>query len=456
MQKPFTDWGLTSLQERRSIELSDLYPEFETPISLRDLEDLYDKFNREYFGDELPKDCTFYFSPLATKTYGKARLDFADTKSKAKYKIMLASAIQTDRALIVDVLLHEMIHIWQYIYYVSTGKSSYLDRSIFDKTGHGVYFKRHMDRLNRIGFDINVTADYESEIDLTSPAYCLAISTENADDHVILWSFKDFKRSIPELVAEAQDLAGYNYNVVNYFNTTDSTVLAGVRVTAKNKIPKRRVNIRFPSEIVKLLLNSSLTTLTIDNETLKPAMEEPANGVSLAEIPTEVVQIANACHKYRGKCTYESYLKTVLMNTKEYGSMAKYGMSIFKQKLETDVPKAVQEYIFNDWLQITDSEIKRSDFFKYLNTDLEYGILTKKPMRPASIESSYQRYFVDEETGAVAVDIERLKKLAPAVFLQALKKKNKKKRSPLTDTDIMDLIDTVYFGMLLKGTILER
>lgn len=99
------------------------------------LKEIYDKYNKKYFNNELPKDTVVRWSKRMVEGAGNCK-ELDDNKYLIQlgenYHNIYVSEIQ-------DTLIHEMIHI--------------------QNPGHGMGFKKEMNRLNKdYGFEIAVNA----------------------------------------------------------------------------------------------------------------------------------------------------------------------------------------------------------------------------------------------------------------------------------------------------------
>lgn len=116
------------------------------------MEKYYVQFNQEYFNDLLPpigngiSQCELMPVNKKAGYLGKAywRNDISSKFVRKSFKIVLNNHY-TDLVEIewMNVLLHEMIHIWQFI-------SGY-------KGGHGKSFLRKAEEINKYGWDITTT-----------------------------------------------------------------------------------------------------------------------------------------------------------------------------------------------------------------------------------------------------------------------------------------------------------
>ena len=134
--------------------LSDPYIDIDIPVDNKILKFLYSEYNSKLFGGALPK-CRLKFAPLAKNFHGKAHVEWDGGRKIKDLLITIAALNKNDPKNVIDVLVHEMIHIWQYYMVAKTGDNSYSDDtySFFAKgdpnyRGHQENFKRWMNKFN--------------------------------------------------------------------------------------------------------------------------------------------------------------------------------------------------------------------------------------------------------------------------------------------------------------------
>jgi hypothetical protein len=139
--------------------ISDLYPMVHKPITKKDLDVLYAHFNKELFSNKLPK-CRIKFSTLAKNFAGKAHAKYdAGSYKLNDLLITIATKFKTDPKSIADTMLHEMIHIWQYVmnekdktFKYSEATWSEVGASNDKHTyGHNSFFREKMGKFNQMG-----------------------------------------------------------------------------------------------------------------------------------------------------------------------------------------------------------------------------------------------------------------------------------------------------------------
>ena len=76
------------------------------------LKELYAEYNQTYFGGVLG-ECEFHLFPKTTGFLGAYR-DRVDRKGKSKDRIWIGTCVKWNETLLRDVLVHEMIHLYNH------------------------------------------------------------------------------------------------------------------------------------------------------------------------------------------------------------------------------------------------------------------------------------------------------------------------------------------------------
>ena len=106
----------------------------------------YLKYNQIAFGGKLPTDIKFSASKRLKNSAGYASyIMHRDSGTISDIGLTIASSFDNNEDAFLCTLLHEMIHIWQYI--------------IGYKGGHGTSFKKKANEINKFGWGI--TTKYE-------------------------------------------------------------------------------------------------------------------------------------------------------------------------------------------------------------------------------------------------------------------------------------------------------
>lgn len=351
-------------------------PGLSIPLKGKDLQIIYTHINTKYFSNALPaKLDKLYFAKLARKVLGRYSLEYNKTKI-SKHSIMINGNIDTDPKEVIDTMIHEMIHTWQYVNAVKTGDFSYTDitpmqrmfmRSLEDKDsiGHGENFKKWMQFFNSKGFNVTKTADYMVVDTITGgDIYGLIIDTNHKDASIVLFSWDDFKKSIPDIIKQLSDLYGISYMLgYSYFKTNHPAITSAIRVTKSGVLPKNIKNYLFANSFGTGILNHEKTSI-IETDGGNPI------GVGIeSELPPDVEanvkQVLTMMAKYRVDSDYDMYLKNVLYNTDKWKYLYRLKGSVSKKIIEDEVPNSVKDFIKQHWQDVTPIEIKRSKYMKW-------------------------------------------------------------------------------------------
>jgi len=147
------------------------------------ISDNYKKFNKMYFNNELPK---IKFRTSSAKSYlGLASARYDDiTGSTTDFSITISNYWDQPEDVKMSTLLHEMIHIKDY---VVNGKEIYLSAwSKGKRRGHGEFFLKEAKRISDLsGIDITVRATRE---DMDRSKYSLKTEQRMSADYQALIS----------------------------------------------------------------------------------------------------------------------------------------------------------------------------------------------------------------------------------------------------------------------------
>lgn len=447
---------LLNLHEKKS----NPYHEYEHPISISDVKKTYDRFNKDIFGGKLPK-VRLKWASLAKNFYGKYHHVYDTDGNKAKDRLItLATVLQKDSELFEDILLHEMIHVWQYWMQEKTGDSKYIDHVWFDpetdihKKGHGPHFAGEMKRINKLGYKVTREGDLQIEKELTSAVWTIIFSSAT-ERGVFVYSVKDPKNQMKTIIASLEEVAGTGFfTSYTIIKTTDTVANTGLRLTKDFILPKNSMNIYISSaEISSYLAKSKLSTLVGGNDIA------PSGDLDQSISPEET-QLLQQMHKWRGG-DFKSYLVTFINNIPKYASLVttdayksnNWGshLSVTKWKYPDEIkgiPKEVVEAVRKDWMNISDVDIKKA--FKFASTEIRVAIASEdKKIKPNYIKNIQSKYDNDFK-GRISMD--KFKAVFYKVVLADIKKVHKKFNQPFDAKAIEQVIRQV----ILKGIILEQ
>ena len=206
------------------------FPEIKMPPDKKEILRLYHYFNKLHFNRELPDNLTVKLSP-AHRFSGQAM--YTRKNGPPEYIMRIGKKALTDIPRIIDVVLHEMIHILHYKRAYGDNNAAYLNAS------HGPLFVEEMHRLNKFGYRINLTEDKLQEAKLPQSQYVMMVETSR-NGYLIIHGDKDFKSKIPALLDTLRGRVSHNVTMlkVMYGKTKSSYVFLGSKLTNRFAIPK--------------------------------------------------------------------------------------------------------------------------------------------------------------------------------------------------------------------------
>lgn len=420
------------------------YPDLELPLTPKDLTDLYAKFNTQYFGGWLPA-CRLKWTALNKRALGLAHCAYGKSAAQNKYRITIASFLRNDLVQAVDTLLHEMIHIWQFHKASTTGDKSYLDLTFFDmyrpsiERSHRKHFTHWMNQFNSRGFNVTITGDAPTELELTRIFYIIIAHAESDKYPTVLHSVSDPAPHLDTIIEQLTERRG-SIDRCTVYKTTDASCLLSVRLTRANKLPRNVVNLSFMREYAEQLSKSPLTTLVIDKTI------DHAEGAVTGEVPSEVVQFAVQYRKWRNN-SLATYLKSIIGNV----SVIRHIKIPYDFKHDNDLSNfaeadaLVVRYLIDEWMNISDPEVKRCDAIKYLFTDFSYAVMgkggTATKIKDRDVTSFKERY---RDDFAMRVDWKRWLKLTQTQFVSLTKAQAKKYRRPFDADATKQVIELIF------------
>lgn len=224
------------------------FPNFPMPPKKSDIMRLYTYFNKVLFDNDCPPVISILFSE-AIKFSGQAQAKWKG--DDIKFTLKISKRALTDRIRVLDILLHEMIHLKHYQKYLVEGDRKYA------KAGHGPLFVQDMERLNRFGYTIRLVEDSVKEAILSEPEYVLALEMQDST-LLCLHSQKPFKGKIDILLEDIRQQVVARPLRYVYGKSENSYVFLTNRLTAKNSLKgnRRLRNLRLSSKEAQAILNT--------------------------------------------------------------------------------------------------------------------------------------------------------------------------------------------------------
>jgi len=251
------------------------------------LDELYKHANFRYWDAELPDIPVTWNDKLEAKL-GIAKMHL--TSKSNGLSIELSSLLKNDPEKLLNVLVHEQIHIWCYSRYLATGNEVYLDkknnrRIEGHRKGHGKYFHSQKDRLEsqfpEIAISVRDDFDHlESGVEGKQRYGALLEfrDSRGGEHQCIFHSEANIFGSMSELSEALSDIYGAALvDQITPFVTEDPRVVKGVRLTNKGLPRKGAGTVSTRAEFVDTIVNSELTDIDwssrIDLADLTPAVD---------------------------------------------------------------------------------------------------------------------------------------------------------------------------------------
>lgn len=219
-----------------------------TKMDKKVMELLYVHFNKAVFNGACPPASKVVFSekiPKNSKFRGKAAGLMESTSAGYRLSVDLTTA-KGDPYVFVDILLHEMIHLFQQEQYRKTKNEAYLD-------GHGATFVKEMERINRLGFNVDKVLDWEKrecKSQRTDELFLILGDTEDPRTivyHQLFWS--QVKPTVAQL-NKLHELLGQrnsdSHTRIRLLRTEDAKVRSSfIQLKVLDRLPKRVHNFEF-------------------------------------------------------------------------------------------------------------------------------------------------------------------------------------------------------------------
>lgn len=198
---------------------------------------IYEYLNDTYFNGMCPKSLLFKKS-TGKEALGVAMYDRVRGRELFRMKVNM-KMIGTDMILFIDVLLHEMIHL--YIY--RKGLDAH-DNDIL-QDGHGRLFQAEMNRLNKLGFNISITLEWEKrDQEISSEFYVIAITSEKNPKHgKYFWTTKNIERDFQSFVAQITKYDPASLFKIELYVTKNQSLKGQPMIQTNGKIPESKLGL---------------------------------------------------------------------------------------------------------------------------------------------------------------------------------------------------------------------
>lgn len=198
---------------------------------------IYEYLNTTYFNGMCPKSLLFKKS-TSKETLGVAMYDTVRGRDLFRMKVNM-KMIGNDMLLFIDILLHEMIHLYLYRKGLDAHRNDIL------QDGHGAYFQAEMNRLNKLGFNISIILQWEKrDQELSTEYQVVAITANNQPKHAkYFWTTKNLEREFADIVAQITQFDPVGLYSIDLIATKDSRFKGQPQISDNGKIPKAKLKL---------------------------------------------------------------------------------------------------------------------------------------------------------------------------------------------------------------------
>jgi len=340
--------------------LADVYPQLKLPITRDQLKKVYKDFNKLYFGNELPKNLSIEIKQSGT-AWGVTHYEYATKDISITISPKIVKAVKS----CIDVLVHEMIHVWSFDKYNKTDDNRYLDEKL-SKTlkmagmieGHGIHFIKHMHRLNRLGFEINLKADVQTMVEVD--ASYVFIGLLQSGFTAIVYSPNDIRKTLDVTIDSVLSSVGrgllHSYSIIK---TDNSGILHLPKLTKAGKIQATTRDIEYQPEVAKKFIKGSV--IIVKN------VQIDLSGGDISDVDTDIMETIRRVNKnFRGK-SFVDYISATMVNTGAYRQIANSLSPNYQYPTEIKgVSKPTLKYMYDAWKDVALSEIRGDNEFKGL------------------------------------------------------------------------------------------
>ena len=237
-----------------------LYHDMPVPPSTKDLERLYDHYNKKLFDGKCPPVKVAFTRDM--KAIAKARMYWVERTSK----ISFSKAGLVSVKYITDTLLHEMIHCYQHhllFKYWDDDREAWktLMLEMRGKTkGHDVVFLREAHRLNALGYQIDVAETADSLMTNDSQWYALLFHNAKGDGYFGFTSDMPFDEKLDDFIEQMKKNLGPTFaHNWTYGKVTNNLFVTTHLLTKNQELPKlasirwytSKVNVQHSLEVEK-------------------------------------------------------------------------------------------------------------------------------------------------------------------------------------------------------------
>lgn len=335
--------------------LPSVYPDVPIPPTKSDIKRLFNALNKHHFNNRLRPD-TKIQTMVSRQIHGKATTEWVGD-TIIKQGIRLSKSILFSRKRLINVLLHEMVHLHHKIIWIEDGREEYDEKHI--RNGHGPMFVRDIRELNSRGFSAEEYTADDPKDEMDHPVYALYLYGN--DTYTGVYFDKSFKSKVESIVDKITNHFGSGvFSSYAYMKTTNPRATTLFRLTNKQDIPKNvtlRIfkNVKVLSSILEET-HAHSTKIKVDHKTAG-ASPEIVNIVSKAQ------KIRHTGFNYMAvTAMYYSGISEYVAASKQAIKSSSYNEDLYA-KAVLSLTDADKEYLHNYWVSIPD------DVF-YKNKDL--------------------------------------------------------------------------------------
>lgn len=211
---------------------SKYFPDIPIPPKPSDVLRLYTYFNKLLFDNECPPKIKVAF-PNALKFRGQA--EAKPVNGVYQYTLKLSKSSLTDRDRVINIVVHEMIHLFHY-------KRVIVDKNfLYQNAGHGPLFLEEMHRLNKLGYNIDTKERDVEEAELVAEAYVLMVHA-SSNMSMFFYSTTPFKSDLPIILESIRTKLNSNLTIMSYsYGTSKSNhAFLGTALTKNNRLGARQ------------------------------------------------------------------------------------------------------------------------------------------------------------------------------------------------------------------------
>lgn len=407
--------------------------------STEDLKALHQWCNEKYWDGLLPSDIPVEWNTRLLKTTGRMIRKY---RGNEPYKIELSDSIRGDSESIINVLVHEQIHLWQHHMADQKNDLSYRDIERepghpYKNRGHGRYFYHHMNRLNRDFPELKITVVDDAVVNLDQPSnevfhgLKIDIAYNGRTESAIFYGEGDFSKRGKDLVPQIEGIFGRKrLKSVTPFVTMNATIKKMEKLTKSLNFRKNQRGFVHNKKHVDVIMNDSTTT------PLTPFSLESSK--LSKNVPDDVVDTKVKLKKHQF-WSLDHYMRLYANNT---GSMQDKGLDevegyrLVAGNVE-GLSKEVSEFIVDSWKEAKPSDMMRSNPVK--GAINQFILALSKEIPPEETQRSLDKAWL--YAGPARIGRKAFSKALESHVVSHIKRQTKRDASRLV-REVMESIDT--------------